>query len=281
MTGRVCVVTGATSGLGEVTARELAGRGAHVALLGRSADRASKVAEQLRRRIPGSRITPFGGDLGVAVELRRVGREVLDTFDRVDVLVNNAGAVFHRRELTPDGNERTWALNVLAPFRLTHLLAGRLRAGAPSRVVNVASAAHFGAHLDPEDFQVRGKYRGFRAYRRSKLALILLTHEFARRWSGSGVVVNALHPGLVATQFGQNNRGGVGWGYRVLTHVAGISTEAGARTQVYLASSPDAERVNGGYFERSLPTGSSPRSYDPEVARRVWDACAAASPWLG
>jgi retinol dehydrogenase 12 len=280
MEGKVCVVTGATSGIGEVTARELATRGARVALVGRTTARASEAAARIRSVASGGEVTPFGADVGVAAELQALAQEIGTHFDRVDVLVNNAGAVFHRREETPDGIERTWAVNVLAPFRLTHLLKDRLRAAAPARVVNVASTAHYGASLRLDDLEGRRSYRGYDAYGRSKLALILLTHEFARRWAGSGVVVNAAHPGIVATRFGQNNGGIFGWGFRLLTLAVGLSPEKGARTQLYLATSPDARDVNGEYFERSRPTRSSPQSYDLEVARRVWDACAAASAWL-
>jgi retinol dehydrogenase 12 len=280
MDGKVCVVTGATSGLGEATARELGRQGARVAVVGRSFPTASEAVTRLRTAVPAGEFSAFGGDLGEMTQLQSLVHSLAERFERVDVLVNNAGAVFHKRQMTQDGHERTFALNVLAPFRLTQLLASQLRAASPSRVVNVASAAHLGETLDLEDLESARSYRGFRAYGRSKLALILLTHEFARRWSGSGVTINALHPGFVATRFGQNNGGYFSLGIRLASFLAALSVAKGVSTQVYLATSPAVRDVSGEYFVKSRPARSSPASYDPRTASRLWEACAAASPGL-
>ncbi|MCI4320308.1 MAG: SDR family oxidoreductase [Thermoplasmata archaeon] len=280
MSGKVCVVTGATSGLGEATARALAAQGARVAVVGRTFPSASEAVTRLRGAVPEGEFTAFGADLLEMGELRSLASSLADRLDRVDVLVNNAGAVFHRRGMTRDGHERTFALNVLAPFRLTHLLAPQLRAATPARVVNVASAAHVGESLVLDDLESTRSYRGFRAYGRSKLALILLTHEFARRWAGSGVTVNALHPGFVATRFGQNNGGSFALMVRFVSFLAAIPVAKGVATQLYLATSPEVRDVSGEYFQRSRPARSSPASYDPTSAARLWELCAAASPGL-
>jgi NAD(P)-dependent dehydrogenase (short-subunit alcohol dehydrogenase family) len=187
--------------------------------------------------------------------------------------VNNAGAVFSQRSLTVDGFERTFALNHLAYFLLTNLLIDLLRADAPSRIVNVSSAAHTGAVLDFDDLQSERKYAGFRAYGRSKLANILFTHELARRLEGTGVTANCLHPGVVATGFNRNNGLLMQLGMTIARPFL-ISAEKGAQTIVYLASSPEVEGVTGEYFVNCTATSSSPASYDDEAARKLWDVSA-------
>jgi NAD(P)-dependent dehydrogenase (short-subunit alcohol dehydrogenase family) len=193
----------------------------------------------------------------------------------MDVLINNAGAYYSRNEKTREQIERTLALNVLSPFLLTRLLEPSLAAASPSRVVNVASAAHNGAKLHWDDLDNQRKYSGFATYSRSKLALILLTHELARRWAPRRVAVNALHPGFVRSRFGHNNPGATAAVIRLAGRLFGISPERGAETLVYLATSPQVEGVTGEYFVRRRDVRSSRESYDDAAALRLWDLCSA------
>lgn len=271
MNGRVCVVTGATSGIGFVTARELARRGAAVAVVGRDPARTSDAASRITAASGAGDVRTFQADLFLQSDVRRLATELQQAYPRIHVLVNNAGAFFSRRGVTAEGFEHTWALNVVAPFLLTHLLLPALRRSAPARVVNVASAAHRGARLDFEDLQGERHFAGYRAYGRSKLALVLLTYEFARRTTGPPVTFNALHPGFVASRFGQNNPGGVGRVIHVLSALFGIRPERGARTPVFLASDSSVADTTGKYFARRREVASSPASYDTAAAARLWD----------
>jgi NAD(P)-dependent dehydrogenase (short-subunit alcohol dehydrogenase family) len=268
--GKVCLVTGATGGIGLVTARELARGGAVVVGVGRSPERAKAAAAQLRQQTGNAAVEYLVADLSAQAEIRRLAEAFRQRYDRLDVLVNNAGAMFLRREETVDGLERTFALNHLAYFLLTHRLLPVLRASAPARIVNVASAAHVGARLDFDDLQSRRGYRGFRAYGRSKLANVLFTYELARRLAGTGVTANALHPGFVGTGFGQQTAGRLAPLWRVVQLFA-LSPEHGAQTSIYLAGSPAVEGVTGQYFVKQQPVRSSPASYDEAVARHLWE----------
>jgi retinol dehydrogenase 12 len=271
LNGRVCVVTGATSGIGFVTARELAQRGATVAAVGRDPVRLAEVVKQITAATGNAEIRGFLADLFLQAEVRKLATELAQSYPRIHVLVNNAGALFSKRSVTSEGFERTWALNVVTPFLLTQLLLPRLGENVPARVVNVASAAHRGARLDFEDLQGEHRYRGYRQYSRSKLAILLETYEFARRLAGTGVTVNALHPGFVASRFGQNNPGGVGSAIHVLSVLFGIRPERGARTSIFLASDPSVADVSGKYFARRHATSSSTASHDTAAAARLWD----------
>lgn len=269
MEGKVCLVTGATSGIGAVTAEALAGRGGVVAVVGRSAERAAATVERIRRRTGTTTVEHLLADLSSQQEVRRLAEAFAARHDRLDVLVNNAGAVFTRRRQSPDGLELTFALNHLAYFLLTGLLLDTLRSSAPSRVVNVSSDAHQGARIDFDDLQAERGYRGFTVYGRSKLANLLFTYELARRLEGTGVTVNALHPGVVATRFATNN-GRVVRLLQPLFRPFMVSPEQGARTVVHLATSPEVEGVTGGYFVKERPSPSSGVSYDTAAAERLW-----------
>jgi retinol dehydrogenase 12 len=273
MTGKVCVVTGATSGIGFVTARELARQGATVLAGARDPTKGRAVIDRIKAETGSSEVSPIVGDLSLLEEVRSFARQIREHTPRVDVLVNNAGAIFARRELTREGHERTWALNVLAPFLLSSLLLDRLAAGAPARIVNVSSAAHHSGRLDLEDPEGARSYSGWRAYATSKLALILITHEFARRLQGQNVTANSLHPGFVATRFGHSNPGALGLTLRILEFVFGIRPPRGARTTLYLSTSPDVTNLTGRYFDRSREALSASESYDPVGARRLWELC--------
>jgi len=198
MRGKTCIITGATGGIGLETARRLGALGARLVLVGRNRDKGNAAISRLRAEVPGVAVEMHHADLSRPDEIRRLADALLKTASRIDVLVNNAGAVFANRNTTPDGLELTFALNHMGYFRLMALLRDRLIASAPARVVNVASEAHRGSHLDFEDLQCSRRYRGWKAYQRSKLANILFTRELARRLEGTGVTANCLHPGFVA-----------------------------------------------------------------------------------
>jgi len=268
---RVCLLTGATLGIGRAAAEALVPMGMELVLVARDRARLEALAAELRRRTPGATVGVLVGDLSRMSEVRRIAGEFRATHDRLDVLANNAGALFGRREETPDGLERTLALNHLAYFVLTEELLPLLTASAPSRIVNVSSDAHVGMRLDVDDLNyTRGRYRPFVAYGRSKLMNILFTRELARRLEGTGVTANAMHPGFVRSGFGQNNPGFLGK-FIKLGQAFARTPERGARTLVYLATSPEVEGVSGKYFHDERESRTSAAARDMEVARRLWD----------
>lgn len=271
--GKVVLVTGATSGIGEQTARALAGRGATVVVNGRDPDRCQATIRRIQEEFDGAAVEPLVGDLSNRDGVRGVGEAFRARHDRLDVLVNNAGAMFWNRQETSDGLERTFALNHLSYFQLTNLLLDVLKASAPSRVVSVSSALHRSAQLDFDDLHAKKSYSAMRVYGQSKLANVLFTYELARRLEGSGVTANCLHPGVTATNFGKG-RGMTATALWLFTRFV-QGAEQGARTSVYLATSPDVERVSGKYFEKKKPVASSPLSHDEATARRLWDVSVA------
>ena len=273
----VYVVTGATSGIGRALVEKLRVRSGTVVAVGRDRGRIDRVVATFQDAGGAARIEGAIADLSRISEVHRLADELLERFPHVDVLVNNAGAFFARREVTEEGHERTWALNVLAPFLLTHRLAPRLIEQAPTRVVNVASAAHERQRLDFDHLEGDRHYRGFRQYGRSKLALVLLTYEFAARLAAARVAVNAMHPGFVRSGFGQNNGGTTALVIRALARAFGITPERGAQTPFYLATAPDITPSTGAYFVREHAVRSSSASYDLAARARVWDACAQAT----
>jgi NAD(P)-dependent dehydrogenase (short-subunit alcohol dehydrogenase family) len=270
---QLCVVTGAGGGLGSAIARGLAAQGMGLLLTSRRAEAAQRLAQEIRRDAPGVevRVLPTG-DLAELATVRDLAR-ALRGFSQIHALINNAGAIFSRPGLTSDRIERTFALNVLAPFLLTTLLADRLSKSAPARVINVSSAAHLRQRLDWDHLSDGMGYRAFRAYGRSKLALLLLTHAFSRRLAGHRVTVNALHPGLVRTGFGADNPGGTGRLIAYGLRLVGTSPMRGARTAVYLGSSPEVAATTGEYFVRMRPHRSSAASYDLADEERLFAHC--------
>lgn len=272
--GRVAAVTGATSGIGRQVALDLAARGYRVAVVGRGVDRVAAVARELATATGNSQVEGIAvTDLARPEEVRRLATELLARYPSISLLINNAGGFFRRRDVTPDGLERTFALNVLAPFLLTNLLAERLKASAPARVVNVDSSAHYRQHVDWSDLQGERHYAGYQAYGRSKLELLLLTREFARRFAGSGVTVNAVHPGFVASGFGQNNGGGTAFGIRIAARLFGRSVARGADTPVFVATDPSVASVTGAFFADRKVHAGDPASRDPADAARMYAAC--------
>ena len=270
MQGKTCIITGATGGIGFETAARLGALGARLMLIGRNRTKGEAALARLRARVPGIVAELHYADLSRHDEILRLARALLDTSARIDVLLNNAGAIFARRETTADGLERTFALNHMGYFRLTALLRPRLIASAPARIASVASEAHRGAWLNFDDLQCADGYSGWKAYQRSKLANILFTRELARRLQGTGVTANCLHPGFVATGFGDNNRGIWSFGIAVAKWLGAIPVERGAQTPVYLSSSPDVGGTSGKYFEKCRERAPDERAQDDAAAVRLW-----------
>lgn len=273
MEGKTCVITGATSGIGRETALGLAARGARLLIVCRDRGRGEALLRDLREQ-RGRDAELVIADLAVQAEVRRAAGEILGKDARIDVLVNNAGIVNIRRELTPDGIEAVFAVNHLGYFLFTNLLLDRLRSSAPSRIVNVASDAHHFKGFDLDDLQFeRRKFGWSAAYGQSKLCNILFTQELARRLEGSGVTVNALHPGAVATGLAGNN----GWWAKAVMQLASLvlrSPAKGAQTSLYLATSPEVEGVTGGYFADRKQKQPSRTAQDESNARRIWEISA-------
>ncbi len=266
---KICLITGGTLGIGKETALGLARTGAHVVIAGRDAHRTRAAMDWLKREAGTEQVTFVLADLSSQADVRRLAREFKDKYSRLDILVNNAGAIFSRRETTVDGFERTWALNHLAYFLLTQELLDLLKASAPARIVNVASTMHTGGFIDFDDLQGEKRYGGIRAYSQSKLANVLFTYALARRLEGTGVTANCLHPGGVATGFGQNTPGAL----KLLMGLVRpflITAEQGAATSIYLASSANAEGVTGKYFSKCRPARSSAASHDTALQERLW-----------
>lgn len=269
MSGKTVMVTGATSGIGTATARALAAQGATIVLVGRSREKSAAVAEQIRRATGSATVDFLLADLTSHQAIRRLAGEFRERYERLHVLVNNAGGLFMSRQLSVDGIEMTLALNHLSYFLLTSLLLDTLKASAPARVVSVSSHLHRDARIDFDNLQLQRGYSGFRAYGLSKLANILFTFELARQLEGSGVSANTLHPGIVKTNFGSNN-GLFGRLMRLGMNFTSISPEEGAQTSVYLASSPEVEDVTGAYFEKCTSVRAAEQAYDRADAARLW-----------
>ena len=270
MHGKVCLVTGANSGIGRVAALGLAERGAAVVLVCRSEERGAPVLDEIERQGQGGTATLLTADLSSQRQVRAAAAAFRDCFDRLDVLINNAGVARRgTRLVSEDGLEATFAVNHLAPFLLTSLLLDRLKASAPARVITVSSAAHRNYALDFDDLQGERRYSGFGAYARSKLANVLFTRELSRRLEGTGVTANCLHPGVVATGIFRNQPR---WVRAVFTSPLSLTPEKGADTLLWLATAPDVAEVSGGYFVRRKPRRPSRAARDPAAARRLWEA---------
>ncbi len=269
MNGKICLVTGATSGIGKVTARALAARGATVIVVGRNPDKSAATVAQIRQQTGNSAVEFMLADLSSLQQVRQLAEEFKKRYQHLHVLVNNAGAIYFSRQETVDGFELTFALNHLNYFLLTNLLLDTLKASAPSRIVNVSSAVHASGTINFDDLQARNKYSGMSIYGQSKLANVLFTYELARRLAGTGVTANAVHPGMVATNFAANN-GLLGRLARPVMNLMSISEEEGADTIIYLATSPEVEGVTGKYFVKRRAVPSSQESYDEAEARRLW-----------
>jgi NAD(P)-dependent dehydrogenase (short-subunit alcohol dehydrogenase family) len=269
MHGMVVVITGATSGIGEVAAQRLAGLGARIVLIARDKTRGEATLRRLRGVDTSISHSIHYGDLSRISEMKRLAMQIAAAEPRIDVLINNAGAMFGSRRMTEDHLELTFAINHMAYFVLTQGLRERLLASPQARVVNTASDAHRGCRLDFDDLQSSNEYSGFSVYGRSKLCNILFTRELSRRWSGKGITANCLHPGFVATRFGDGSGGFLSWAVRLAKSFA-ISPEKGAQTIVYLASSPEVAGVSGKYFYQGRPATPTREARDDTAAQRLW-----------
>ncbi|WP_045233495.1 SDR family oxidoreductase [Deinococcus pimensis] len=268
LTGKVALVTGATGGIGRVTARELARAGATVVVIGRDSQRTEEVAWELGS-VSASAGVPIKADLGVQREVREAAGRFRERFSRLDILVNNAGAVNVERSETRDGIETTWAVNHLAYFLLTTELMDVLRATPGARVVSVASDAHRMGRMNWDDLEGLRGYNGWAAYAQSKLANVLFARELARRLRGSGVTSNSVHPGLVASGFGRNNQGWFSRAWGLLTPMS-KTEEQGARTSLHVATSPEVAGVTGRYFSDEREVAPGVRALDDGAAARLW-----------
>jgi NAD(P)-dependent dehydrogenase (short-subunit alcohol dehydrogenase family) len=273
MTGRVCLVTGANSGIGKATAIELARQGASVVMVCRDRSRGEAAQAEIQARSGSKQVDLLLADLSSQEEIHRLASEFQAKYDRLHVLVNNAGVVNSKRKLTIDGLELTFALNHLGYFLLTNLLLAEIKAsGTPerkARIVNVSSEAQAAGVINFGDLQLEKNYGELRAYAQSKLANILFTYELARRLKGTNVTANVLHPGVVRTNFAGDSTGLFGILIK-LGRVFEISAEKGARTPVYLASSPEVEGISGQYFSNKKPRKSSRISYDQTAQELLW-----------
>jgi len=280
MNGRVVMVTGATNGIGEVTARELARMGATVIVVGRNRDKARRVVETIKADTGNPQVEYMVADLALMSEVRRLAEDFTARYDQLHVLVNNAGMMFTEREITSEGYERTFALNHLNYFLLTHLLLDTLKATGTgqnrARIVNVSSDAHKAARINFDNLDGSRGYNAFNVYAMTKLANVMFTYELARRLdrAGAPVTTNVLHPGLVNTGFGKNNDGFFGAlskGFLTLLRPFQLSAEQGARTSIYLASSPEVADISGRYFVKNQPKPSSKASMKQADWLRLWE----------
>jgi retinol dehydrogenase-12 len=270
MGDKICVVTGANSGIGLEIVRGLARQGETVVLVGRDERRLADARAQVQRDTGSEQLDVLLADFAALDSVRACAAAFRERYDRLDVLVNNAGLVLNRREVTRDGYEKTLQINHLAPFLLTGLLLDRVEASAPARIVNVSSDAHRAGRLDFDDLQSERSYRAFRVYGTTKLCNVLFTIELARRLEGSGVTANAVHPGFVRTNFGRNNAGPYRASIKLLQNLVALSPQQGAQTPLYVATSPEVEAVTGRYFVKcqvQVPAGAA---RDAETARRLW-----------
>jgi NAD(P)-dependent dehydrogenase (short-subunit alcohol dehydrogenase family) len=272
MLGKVCLVTGATSGIGKATALRLAQMGATVVLVSRERAKGETAQSEIKTKSGNDAVDLLLADLSSQESIRQLVENFRQRYTQLHVLINNAGLFMLRRQETVDGLEMTFAVDHLAPFLLTNLLLDVLKASAPARIVNVSSGVQESASIDMDDLQSKKRYKFMGAYGQSKLALVMFTYELARRLEGTGVTANCLHPGFVATNIGQKGVGPVGRAVvKGIFSGLGISPEEGAKTSIYLATSPEVEGVTGKYFEKSIPKRSAEISYDKTLQGRLWE----------
>ena len=272
MQDKIVLITGGTSGIGFETARALAAMGAQVIITARDEEKGHNNVSALKRFTGSDKLDFLVCDFADQQQIRALAASFLEKHDRLDVLINNHGAAYFTRQTTAEGIELTLAVNHLGYFLLTHLLLDTLKASAPSRIVNVASNAHVAATIHFDDIHLKNDYGAMKAYGQSKLANILFTHELSRSLEGSGVTVNSLHPGFVATNMGANNLPVFGMLFKMIMNLfVPLKAPQGASTSIYLASSPEVEGITGKYFinEKSVP--SNKISYNADVASRLWD----------
>ena len=269
MSDKVCLVTGGNSGIGKSVAFGLAKMGATVVVVSRNKEKGQTAITDIMEKSGNKNVELLQADMSSQISIHQLADEFKARHERLHLLINNAGVYLTKRTESEDGLESTFAINHLGPFLLTSLLLDILKASSPSRIVNVTSDAHKGANIHFDDLQGEKRFSGWQAYGQSKLAMILFTHELAKRLGGTGVTVNSAHPGVVRTNFAKNNGGLVMLGFRFLG-IFFISPESSAKRILYVATSPDLEGVTGKYFTKMHETRSSPESYDDDSARRLW-----------
>jgi len=270
--GKTCMITGSNSGIGKAAAAALAGMGASVIMVCRDRTKGEAARQDVIAKSGAKEegVRLMLADLASLDSVRQLASDFLGKSQRLHVLINNAGLILGERTVTKDGLETTFEVNYLSHFLLTNLLLGAIRGAAPSRIINVSSDAHLSGHIDFDDLQGEKKYGATRAYSQSKLAQVLFTHELARRLQGTGVTVNCLHPGVVATNWGRHAVGAMSLGIRLASPFM-ASPEKGAATTIFLASSPEVAAVTGKYFSKRRETNSSTESNDDAEALRLWN----------
>jgi len=273
MQGKTVVVTGATSGIGEVAADRLAQKGARIVFIARDRERGQETLKHLRAIAGHDNHAVHYADLMKLSEQKRVAAEIAASEPQIDVLINNAGALFNSRQVTEDGLEKTFALNHMSYFTVTNVLLDKLKATPGARIVSTSSDAHKGAKLNFDDLQSEKSYSGFGVYGRSKLMNILFTRELARRLAGTGVTANCLHPGFVGTRFGDQSGGVLSFLVKIAKNFA-LTPEQGAQTIIYLGSSPEVEGKSGGYYVKSKLATPTKEAQNDADAKRLWDASA-------
>ena len=269
MNGKICLVTGATDGIGKVSARVLAEMGAKVIIVGRNPEKSAAVLTELKSVSGNENIDLLLADLAVMQEVRDLAEQVISRYDRLDVLLNNAGGYFAKHEITSDGLEMTFALNHMSYFLLTNKLMGLLKSSVPARIVNVSSDAHYSVDIEFDNLNGEQDYKAWKAYQKSKLANVLFTYELLKKVPAD-ITVNCLHPGFVATNFGNNNGGFVSPVLKIAKRISAIDPEEGAKTSIFLCSSPEVEEVSGKYFFKCQPKTSSRESRNMDTAKRLW-----------
>ncbi|HLK58645.1 MAG TPA: SDR family oxidoreductase [Chthonomonadaceae bacterium] len=267
----MCLITGATSGIGRQAVLELAGMGATVGIVYRDRQRAEETRAEILQATGNDRLELLEADLASQASLRRLAEEVLQRFPRLDVLINNAGIMQRKREFSPDGIEMTFAVNHLAYFLLTNLLLDRLKASAPARIINISSDAHRAVRMDFDNLQGEKRFSLMRVYSLSKLANVLFTYRLAKQLEGAGVTVNAVHPGFIKTRILHNAHSLL---FSLLARFYARSVQEGADTMVYLASSSEVEGQTGKYFVNRRASASGPGSYDEATMERLWEISA-------
>ena len=273
MKDKVVVVTGATSGIGEVAADRLAQKGARIVFVARDRERGEAARKHFRAIAGQSDHTVHYADLTKLADQKRVAKEIADSEPQIDVLINNAGAMFGSRQVTEDGLEKTFALNHMSYFTVTNILLDRLKATPGASIVSTASGAHVGNKLNFDDLQSEKSYSSFAVYGRSKLMNILFTRELAKRLAGTGVTANCLHPGFVGTRFGDESGGLMSWLIKLGKNFA-LTPEQGAETIIYLASSDDVAGKTGGYYDKKKLIAPSRAAQNDADAKRLWDLSA-------
>jgi NAD(P)-dependent dehydrogenase (short-subunit alcohol dehydrogenase family) len=271
MQGKIVIITGANSGIGKETARVLAKMGATIIIFCRNRERGEAALQELKKQTHSNNIELIIVDLADPDSIHNAVTQFKEKYNKLDVLINNAGLTLSKRQITSLGYEKTFAVNHLGHFLLTTLLLDTLKESAPSRIINVASNVHKFANLQFDDINQKSHYRGLLAYANSKLANLLFTYELARRLKGTGVTVNALHPGFVRTNFGKRGRNKFSKLFFKFARLFAISVKKGAKTSIYLASSPEVNGITGKYFIKSKPVKSSNVSYNLETQKRLWD----------